>query len=108
MRYKIQQGGVSDFAFTLCCSATLAIETGAPYVGLNLKGYSDSVRTNPQAREAILEIMCEHMSDFVLSAEKRLMLILLTTAYNTNRLNQTIADQQMSEPAPSTEKYDDL
>ena len=108
MKYKIQQGGVSDFAFTLVCSTTLAIETGAPYVGLNLKGYSDSIRTNSQAREAILEIMCEHMSDFVISPEKRLILILLTTMYNTHRLNQTVVDQQMKEPAPSVEKFADL
>jgi len=108
LRYKIQQGGVSDFAFTLVCSTTLAIETGAPYVGLNLKGYSDSIRTNAQAREAILEIMCENMSDFVISPEKRLLLILLTTAYNTHRLNQTTVDQHLEKPAPAVETFADL
>ena len=29
-KYKIQQGGLSDFAFTLVFSTTMAIETGPP------------------------------------------------------------------------------
>ena len=108
LKYKIQQGGLSDFAFTLVCSTTMAIETGAPYVGLNLKGYSDSIRTNAQAREAILEIMCEHLSDVVISPEKRLLLIMLTTAYNVHKLNETATQHTMEQPAPPTEKFDDL
>ena len=108
MKYKIQQGGLSDFAFTLVCTATFAIETGGPYVGLNLKGYSDSIRANAQAREAILEIMCEHMSDVVISPEKRLLLIMLTTMYNVHKLNETSAQEAMEKPAPPTEQFDDL
>jgi hypothetical protein len=86
----------------------MAIETGAPYVGLNLQGYSDSIRTNAQAREAILEIMCEHMSDVIVTPEKRLLLIMLSTAWNCHKLNETTSLETMEKPAPPTDKFDDL
>ena len=87
IKYRISAGGVSDMTFTMFASVTLAIETGAPYVGLDLRGYSDAVTKNEQAKEAVMEIMVDRMSSVVFSAEKRLCLILASTAYNVHLLN---------------------
>jgi hypothetical protein len=48
------------------------------------------------------------MSDVVISPEKRLLLIMLTTAYNVHKLIETATAVSMEQPAPPTEKFDDL
>lgn len=88
LKYKIGAGGVSDLAFTMVASSTLLIENVAPTVGLQLRGFSSAVSQNEQVRECILEIMADRMSSVVLSPERRLILILLSTAWNINSLNK--------------------
>ena len=102
IKYRISAGGVSDMTFTMFASVTLAIESGAPYVGLDLRGYSDAATKNEQAQEAVMEIMVDRMSSVVFSAEKRLCLILASTAYNVHLLNSRAREVEalLRQPAP--------
>jgi hypothetical protein len=102
IKYRISAGGVSDMTFTMFASVTLAIETGAPYVGLDLRGYSDAVTKNEQAKEAVMEIMVDRMSSVVFSAEKRLCLILASTAYNVHLLNSRSREVEAMLRQPAT------
>ena len=107
IKYKIGQAGLSDMVFVVFGSVTMAIEHSGPYVGLRLDGYSAALTQNPQAREALLEIMCDRMSSVVLSPEKRLLMILLSTAYSVHSMNQVNAqpvptgsvDEMLNQPA---------
>ena len=107
IKYRISAGGVSDMTFTMFASVTLAIETGAPYVGLDLRGYSDAVTKNDQAREAVMEVMVDRMSSVVFSAEKRLCLILASTAYNVHLLNSRSREVEalLRQPAMPTTTF---
>ena len=104
IKYKIAQGGVTDMTFTMFTSATMAIEYTGPYVGLRLNGFSDSLSKNDQAKEALMEIVCDRMSSVVFSPEKRLAMIMLSTMYNCHTMNQMTdnASELMRQPAPST------
>ena len=106
IKYKISAGGLSDMTFTMFASVTLALETTGPYIGLDLEGYSQAVTRNEQAREAIMEISADRLSSVVFSPEKRLALILLSTAYNVHQLNSHSKKQDVNTmldtPMPET------
>mgnify|MGYP006928234586 FL=1 len=98
-KYQIGSSGISDMAFALVASCTLAIEAGGPFIGLQLDGYSAAVSSNAQCRDAILELMCNNMSSLVFSAEKRLVMLLLGTAYNVHSINSIQLEAKMDSEA---------
>ena len=98
-KYQIGSSGISDMAFALVASCTLAVEVSGPFVGLQLEGYSAAVSSNAQCRDAILEIMVDNMSSLVFSAEKRLVMLLLGTAYNVHSMNAAQLEAKLDSEA---------
>ncbi len=64
------------------------LEKGAPRIGYDLTGIKQIVMQNEDVEQCVQEIALEYQQDKNVSAEKRLMLMMLSMCYGVNYINK--------------------
>ena len=95
IRTRISSNGLQSGMHTIFFTGTSLVENVGTRFGLKLKGYSDNLAKNQSVKDCIDELSIEMISFNNISAEKRLLFLLVMNMVSTHNVNS--ADESMQD-----------
>jgi hypothetical protein len=87
IRYSVSNTGISDSVMLGFSTAIQTVEKLGEYAGLKLNGLNDALLMNESAKDAVREMSIELLSEISVSPQKRLIGIVIMSAYSVHTKN---------------------